>query len=83
MWQADLALDVISQISQQFDTLYRIAFDRMPLIFPTSIICVCLWNPGDGISKPAELRWKVLCLLHTQHQGAPELLHLLTGPEQR
>lgn len=70
MWQADLALDLISQISQQFDTLYRIAFDRMPLIFPTSIICVCLWKSGDGILKPAELRWKVLCPTHPRPRSA-------------
>lgn len=32
MWQVDLAWGLISQINQQFDTLYLIAFDSMPLL---------------------------------------------------
>lgn len=48
MWQVDLALGLISQMSQQFDTLYLIAFDSVPCIFPTSIIRRCLWRPGDA-----------------------------------
>lgn len=47
MWQVDLALDLISRSSSQFDTLYLIAFDSIPWIFPTSIICKCLWKPVD------------------------------------
>lgn len=47
MGQVDLAPDLISQISQQFDTLYIIDFDCMPWIFPTSVTCRCLCRPGD------------------------------------
>lgn len=58
MWQVVLALNLISQNSQQFDTLCLIAFDSVPWIFPTSVICRCLWKPGDGNIETscAELR---------------------------
>lgn len=83
MGQVDLAPDLISQISQQFDTSYIIDFDCMPWIFPTSIICRCPCKPEEANVETicVELSW-MLCLLHKSQQGVSQLLWLLSSPEQ-